>query len=85
MKQSKYILAEHAGREWVIRTRNPFIVGEVVTMGGQISFDLWPQKVVRTLDERQIDKLTASMARWYWHAKGYPYGTGLPTEGRSKN
>jgi hypothetical protein len=74
MKQPKYILAEHKGREWVIRSRNPFIVGEVVDLGaGRISFDLWPQQIVLSLSESQLDDLTASMSRWYHHAKGWPY------------
>jgi len=75
VKQSKYILVEHKGKEWVVRTRNPFLVGEVYVgpVSGQITFDLWPQAVVNSLDEEKIDTLTASMARWYHHAKGYPY------------
>ena len=71
---SKYILVEHKGKEWVVRTRNPFLVGEVYAgpTAGQISFDLWPQNVVQELSEQEIDKLTAYMARFFWHVKGYP-------------
>jgi hypothetical protein len=73
MKQPKYILAEHEGTEWVIRSRNPFLVGEVIRTGDHISFDLWPQQIVLSLSESQMDDLTASMSRWYHHAKGWPY------------
>ena len=75
VKQSNYILVEHKGKEWVVRARNPILVGEVYAgpTAGQITFDLWPQKIVRELSEQEIDKLTASMARWYYYAKGYPY------------
>ena len=55
-KSAKYILVEHARRKWVVRTRNPFLVGEVITYGtGQITFDLWPDEVVKSLNESQID------------------------------
>jgi hypothetical protein len=60
VKHSKYILVEHKGKEWVLDTRNPFLVGEVYAgpTAGQISFDLWPQKVVHELSEQEIDELT---------------------------
>ncbi len=74
-RPSKYILVEHAGREWVIRTRNPPIIGEVITWpDGPITFDLSPAKIARAMSEEAIEKLTAGMARWYYHAKGWPYG-----------
>jgi hypothetical protein len=63
-KSAKYILVEHARRKCVVRTRNPFLVSEVITYGtGQITFDLWPDEVVKSLNESQIDTLTSSMAR----------------------
>ena len=62
-KSAKYILVEHARRKWVVRTRNPFLIGKVITYGtGQITFDLWPDEVVKSLNESQIDTLTSSMA-----------------------
>ncbi len=75
MTQPKYLLAAHGGKEWVVRSRNPFLVGEVIDLGGnRISFDLYPQAVVLRLTEAQIGDLTDSMARWYQHAKGTPWG-----------
>jgi hypothetical protein len=75
LKHSKYILVEHDGKEWIVRTRNPPMIGEVITWNdGSFTFDLSPQKLVLSMSEQEIDKLTASMARWYYHAKGWPYG-----------
>lgn len=76
MKPPKYLLTVHGDREWIVRTRNPFLIAEVITgavSSGQITFDLWPCEIVRELGEQRTNRLTDSMYRWYIARQGVPY------------
>ncbi len=74
MTAPKYLLAEHDATEWVIRSRNPFLVGRVATEDGRPAIaEMYPPEVAISLRPEKRRKLEQSMLRFHAHEKGYPW------------